>query len=207
MEILLSKENYTSRVDQIADFLIQGIRGGLFVPGQRLIESDLTEELGISRGPLREAFRLVAEKGLIDLIPNRGAIVKKFTLADIIQRFHLIDQLGSMCLQQINSEQIDKSRLEIIVNSHDRENGNILSQAIDLYYYLAKTSNNILLADIIIFLNITHFSRYIINLIKLDTITSREYFLEIYRAILNDSPDYALKAHATWSQDLLRHCE
>ena len=62
-------------VEQTCDILRERIRTGEIPPGTRLRQEVLAEELGISRTPLREAMRLLAADGLVELEPNRGAIV------------------------------------------------------------------------------------------------------------------------------------
>lgn len=56
---------------QLRDLIVQGT----LLPGTRLNERELTERLGISRTPLREATRRLASEGLVQLLPHRGAIV------------------------------------------------------------------------------------------------------------------------------------
>lgn len=65
----------TSTVDQVADTLRTAILEGRLPPGEPLRESALTELLGVSRGPVREALRLLASEGLVRHQPNRGAAV------------------------------------------------------------------------------------------------------------------------------------
>lgn len=65
-----------SSPDQVAAALIRGLQAGRFVPGQRLIEADLTKELKVSRGPVREALKRLAAEGLVSLIPHRGAYIR-----------------------------------------------------------------------------------------------------------------------------------
>ncbi len=62
-------------VEQTCEILRERIRTGEIPPGTRLRQEVLAEELGISRTPLREAMRLLAADGLVELEPNRGAIV------------------------------------------------------------------------------------------------------------------------------------
>ncbi len=62
-------------VEQTCEILRERIRTGESPPGTRLRQEVLAEELGISRTPLREAMRLLAADGLVELEPNRGAIV------------------------------------------------------------------------------------------------------------------------------------
>lgn len=75
-----------STVSQIVDTLRESIKEGRIVPGQRLVENDLTREYGVSRGPLREAFAHLAAEGLLEMTPYRGAVVRKLgreELADL----------------------------------------------------------------------------------------------------------------------------
>lgn len=64
-----------SMVEQTCAILRERIRTGELSPGTRLRQEVLAEELGVSRTPLREALRLLAADGLIELEPNRGAVV------------------------------------------------------------------------------------------------------------------------------------
>lgn len=67
---------------QAAKMLRSAITSGRFTPGQRLIEKDLCELLGISRPSVREALRELESDGLIETIPNRGPMVKSLSVAD-----------------------------------------------------------------------------------------------------------------------------
>jgi DNA-binding GntR family transcriptional regulator len=73
----------------VADALKEKILDGRLVPGQRLIANDLLEELGVSRGSLREAFRQLEAERLIDLSPNRGAIVRKLNPSEVDKLFEI----------------------------------------------------------------------------------------------------------------------
>lgn len=59
------------------------ILNGRYKAGDSLIESKLTEELGVSRTPIREALRQLELEGLVQLIPNKGVVVKGITSQDI----------------------------------------------------------------------------------------------------------------------------
>ena len=65
------------------------ILGGRIAPGERLNEQTIADELSVSRGPVREACRGLAEIGLVTLIPNRGAFVKQLTRADAVDVYDL----------------------------------------------------------------------------------------------------------------------
>lgn len=72
-----------SLVELAADSVRRRILGGDLKPGERLKEDRLTEELGISRPPLREAMRLLEQEGLIVKLPRYGAQVVSLTSHDI----------------------------------------------------------------------------------------------------------------------------
>jgi DNA-binding GntR family transcriptional regulator len=93
-----------SNVDVAVDALRAAILDGQLAPGRRLKEIPLAEQLGISRGPIREALRLLERDGLIELIPNRGAIVPEVRALDVLEVYALRASLGSLALQKLMLE-------------------------------------------------------------------------------------------------------
>lgn len=82
-----------STVQSVVDALKGGVKEGRYVSGQRLVESDLTRELGVSRGPLREALGRLAAEGLIDIEPYRGAVVRQMSRKDVEDLFEVREVL------------------------------------------------------------------------------------------------------------------
>lgn len=80
---MATNDNSSGLVEQMAGALRLRIIGGALLPGQRLPEARLSEELGISRNTLREVFRLLGRDGLLRHEPNRGAFVATPTMATI----------------------------------------------------------------------------------------------------------------------------
>jgi DNA-binding GntR family transcriptional regulator len=70
------------------EVLRQRILEGRHAPGARLVEQRLAEELGVSRTPVREALARLQSEGLVEIYPNRGAVVRTFTPQ------HLVDAYG-----------------------------------------------------------------------------------------------------------------
>lgn len=81
----------------IADKIIQGD----FAPGSRIMEEKIAEELGISRGPVREALLILQKQRLITLLPRRGAIVKKITASEITELYDVISILYTLLGQEV----------------------------------------------------------------------------------------------------------
>lgn len=84
----------------VADYLGAAIRNGRFAPGQRLVEAELTSELGVSRGPVREAFRRLSAEGLIEIVPNRGALVRRLSIAEAAELFEIRTELEALAARR-----------------------------------------------------------------------------------------------------------
>lgn len=80
----------------VAAHLREAILSGRLAPGQRLVEAELTQRLGTSRGPLREAFRQLAAEGLVTLVPNRGALVRRMTRTETLELFEIRAELEAL---------------------------------------------------------------------------------------------------------------
>lgn len=100
--------------DQVAVRLRTMLVEGRIAPGAKLNERELCEQLRVSRTPLREAIKLLAAEGLVDLLPNRGAAAVKLTEADILNTFEVLASLeglsGELAAQRITDEEIAEMR-------------------------------------------------------------------------------------------------
>ncbi len=74
---------------RLRDMIIQGD----LAPGTRMNEGQIGAQLGVSRTPLREAIKFLASEGLVELIPSRGAVVKKFTAKEVHDMIEVIRTL------------------------------------------------------------------------------------------------------------------
>lgn len=75
---------------EAADRLRAEILEGVFEPKAKLAEIELAERYGISRTPMREALRLLAAEGYVELLPNRGARVASVTTAEIDEMLEVV---------------------------------------------------------------------------------------------------------------------
>ena len=75
--------NYLPLRDVVFYTLRQAILKGELKPGERLMEMQLANQLGVSRTPIREAIRKLELEGLVLMIPRRGAVVAKITEKDL----------------------------------------------------------------------------------------------------------------------------
>ncbi len=94
----------------VANRLRNLITEGELPAGTRLNERELCDRLGVSRTPLREAFRLLSAEGLVQIQPNRGAQVVALSAADIRESFEVMSALealsGELACQRITDEEV-----------------------------------------------------------------------------------------------------
>lgn len=77
----------TGLVDKLAETLTDAILEGIFKEGDQLTEIDLQQKFSVSRTPIRESFRVLEKKGLVEVVPRKGTFVKRFTRRDIEEHF------------------------------------------------------------------------------------------------------------------------
>jgi DNA-binding GntR family transcriptional regulator len=96
--------------DTVVEHLQNLIIEGVLEPGSKLNEREVCERLGISRTPLREAMKVLASEGLIEIIPNRGAFVSKMNETEIWETFELMSGLealsGELAAERISPAEI-----------------------------------------------------------------------------------------------------
>lgn len=100
-----------SMVELAARSVRQMILGGTLLPGDRVVENRITEQLGISRPPLREALRMLEHEGLIRQSPHRGAVVTPLTLHDVYEIVTFRRELERMAVT-LGIPVLEESRLQ-----------------------------------------------------------------------------------------------
>src|ERR1700748_32451 len=105
-----SEREEASLHDEILTRLRAHIVEGSTRDGGRIPERQLCEMLGISRTPLREALKVLAAEGLVELLPNRGARVRQLSEQDIAELFDIMGGLeglaGRLACENITDSEI-----------------------------------------------------------------------------------------------------
>ncbi|WP_430334395.1 GntR family transcriptional regulator [Rhodococcus sp. ACT016] len=91
----------------------QAIVEGRYRPGQRLIEQRIAEEFSLSRTPVREALRRLEAEGLVLSEPNRGAVVRTLSMADVSDLYGLRARLEAYAAE-LAAERIDPTTRELL---------------------------------------------------------------------------------------------
>ncbi|HEV8105283.1 MAG TPA: GntR family transcriptional regulator [Gaiellaceae bacterium] len=84
---------------RVYEHLRAAILEGRLEPGTELTEVALAEQLGVSRGPLREAIGRLAAEGLVSVSPRRGAVVRSLSKEEFLQLYQVREALERMAMQ------------------------------------------------------------------------------------------------------------
>lgn len=92
---------------------------GTLPPGTRLVESTLAEQLGVSRGPVREASRQLEREGLVEILPRRGAYVASVTLTQALDSFAIRIGLEGVAAELAAERRTDEDldRMQAIIQA------------------------------------------------------------------------------------------
>ena len=84
-----------SLVQHVVEQITAGVKKGLYAPGQRLVAADLADEFSVSRAPVREALHILAGEGVVDLVQNRGAMIRRVSSKQLVD---LLEFTEGICL-------------------------------------------------------------------------------------------------------------
>ena len=90
----------TGLVEKLAETLADAILEGVFKEGDQLTEIDLQKQFSISRTPIRESFRVLEKKGLVEVVPRKGTFVKRISRRDIEEHFPVRSVLEGLAAKQ-----------------------------------------------------------------------------------------------------------
>jgi DNA-binding GntR family transcriptional regulator len=79
--------------DRVAEAIGVGILKRRYLVGQRLVEADLMEELGVGRSTVREALKTLSATGVVELVPHRGAVIRALTRGDAEELLQVLEVL------------------------------------------------------------------------------------------------------------------
>lgn len=187
---------------QVVEMLRTAITRGQFAPGERLVETDLCDLMGVSRPSLREALRQLESEGLIVTVPNRGPTVSLLSAQDVASIYEVRGALEALAAQlfaatasEAEVEELDRTvdDLERAYQSEDLEKIVVAKQR--FYDVLLAGSGNSMLPSLLRTMNarVTQLRRVSLSLPQRGTVSLRE-IRAVLRAIKRRDPDGAFKA-------------
>jgi len=141
---------------QVSRAIMEGILRGRFRPGDRLVENELAEMLGISRSPIREALTDLDRSGLITREPGRGATIRKWGAHDLEELFSVRGLLEGQAARLVAAEApaLDVRPFETIMarmeeTAHGEDYAAMVELDLEFHRTLWSLAGNRLLAQVL----------------------------------------------------------
>ncbi len=93
--------------------LYEAILGGTIAGGTRLVEGQLADEFGVSRTPIREALRRLAQDGLVEVVPRGGAVVRLISAEDIARAYACRAVLEGLAARILSARRTERDLFEL----------------------------------------------------------------------------------------------
>ena len=90
--------------EQVTQAIRLKLLTGQLRPGERIVEQEMAEDLGVSRGPVREALRQIEQEGLVEYTSHVGCFVKEFNARDVYEVYLLRANLENFVGQDVRRE-------------------------------------------------------------------------------------------------------
>lgn len=149
-------DNYQPLREVVCETLREAIRTGALKPGERLMEIQLAEELGVSRTPVREAIRKLELEGYVIMMPRRGTYVASLSIRDVNEVFEIrtsLDSLASgLAAERITEEELERlKKLLALIGEYIEQNDmdKIVETDTEFHDLLYQASRNTRLVGII----------------------------------------------------------
>ena len=149
-------DSYKPLRELVCEHIREAIINGVFAPGERLMEIQMADEMGVSRTPVREAIRKLEMEGFVVMIPRRGTYVSNMSIKDINDVYEIrisLDTLAAgLAAERISDEELEElQRLLVKVGNAIEENdmAKVVEADIEFHDVLYKASRNERLRNII----------------------------------------------------------
>jgi len=139
----------------VRDDIRDRIVSGSLAPGQRIVERELAAELGVSRIPIREAFRMLETEGFVSVVPRRGVVVRRLSRHDVEELFDVREALEVLAVRRATERASDAelTHLSRIVDSGakatTRDSGEAAASRETFHDEIIRLAHNELLAGML----------------------------------------------------------
>lgn len=133
----------TSAPENVAAAIKQGIYEGRYVPGQRLVESDLVATLAAGRGSVREALRLLAAQGVVEFELHRGARVRQYSRTETLSLLQIREVLEGLAASLAASNR-SKAQLAKLKDVHKKGGAALDSRQFDTFLALNEQLHDVI---------------------------------------------------------------
>lgn len=125
--------NVTSLREQVYQYLREEMQSGRLLQGSTINPTELSERLGISKTPLRDALIRLESEGFVEILPRRGVKVNTITLRDVKNFYDIIGALEGRVILDV-FERLEQSHIDELRRLNSEMRDAIETEAFDVYY-------------------------------------------------------------------------
>ena len=111
-------DSYKPLRELVCEHIREAIINGVFAPGERLMEIQMADEMGVSRTPVREAIRKLEMEGFVVMIPRRGTYVSNMSIKDINDVYEIRTSLdilaAGLAAERINDDELEELQRQLV---------------------------------------------------------------------------------------------
>lgn len=177
---------------QIAEYISSEIVTGNLKPGQRLLEESFKDFFGTSRAPVREAFFMLEQKGIVEKIARKGVFVKKYSKQEVLDFYAVVYEITRFSIETAIQKKLKHFNFKHCLELLDKLQSNIESQnkkecftnIEQIHEQLILISDNKVLIDVYYNLNLQWTTLRYLTLSHPESLTkSHQEYLEIVKNI------------------------
>ena len=206
-----------SLVEQVYQTIMAAMDRGELAPGSRIIASEVAQELDLSRAPVREALAVLAGQGLVELLPDRGAVLRSMDQNDLADMYEVLAPIAALGLKAAagraqvddNPEKIRAAMETIRKASANPAQGVAFFQALNSFHYVANGIAQKPYVDFVMrMMQIEYWNRLLVAAIDLDQHADRyvRNYQRLTDALLEGdsrSAEAIILHHVEWCISLL----
>jgi DNA-binding GntR family transcriptional regulator len=206
----------TTLVQSVYQVLMQGLDEGIFRPGQRIKAAELAKRLGLSRAPVREALHVLAGQGLVEMLPDKGAILRVLSLHDVIEIYDIIGRVAAVGVvgaarrinEGDNAKRVRAAMDKIHAAGREPPSYRFYLALNDLHYVFNDIAERPYVSYLMRLLNVEYWNRYLAA--NIDLVRHMPKYVDNYRrmteAVLAGdwrAGEAMIISHCEWSVSLL----
>lgn len=207
-------------VQSVHETLLAGFDEGIFLPGERIKAAELAKRLGLSRAPVREALHVLAGQGLVELLPDKGAILRSMTLGDLIETYEVSGPIASFAVgvaarrigEADNAERVTRAMERIRVAGSQPPSYAFYDPLDEYHYILNEIAEKPYVSYLMRALNLDYWHRFLAENIDLARHIPRyvDNYQRLTDAVLAGdwrASEAIMQSHVEWAISLLRERE
>lgn len=206
-----------SLVQRVHAILLEGLDEGRFRPGDRVKAAELANRLGVSRGPVREALHVLAGQGILELLPDKGAVMRQLNIEDLIQIYEVSGAVARVAVVEAarridegdNAERVRAAFDRILASADEPPSFQFYLVLNDLHYVLNDIAQKPYVDFVLGMMNLEYWNRFLAEAIDLTRYKAGYIanYTRLVDAILAGdwrAAEAIMTTHVEWSISLLR---